>query len=87
MLENSPQTPTKGASNQKEDKAEITGLPAGKEAEELMGEYKLKTSTQLDIDRQTAISREAEMVGWMAASLGDSQSHYWFFSAQKRRRK
>lgn len=65
----------------------MAGLPADKEAAELVGAYELKTSTQLDVDRHGAISREIEMVGWMAASLWDSQSHYWFFSAQKKKRK
>lgn len=48
---------------------QMAGLPADKEAAELVGAYELKTSTQLDVDRHGAISREIEMVGWMAASL------------------
>lgn len=49
--------------------AQIAGLPADKEAAALVGAYELKTSTQLDVDRHRAISREIEMVRWMAASL------------------
>ena len=49
--------------------AQIAGLTADREAAELVGAYELKASTQLDIDRHGAISREIEMVGWMAASL------------------
>lgn len=88
MLENSPQTPTKTASqtkdwemcksNQKEESSDRRSA-SWQEGSRADGNIQVKTSTQLDVDRHGAISRETEMVGWMSASLWESQSHYWFF--------
>lgn len=97
MLGNSPQTPTKAASqtedremcksNQKEDSSDRRSA-SWQEGSWADGNIQVKTSTQLDVDRHGAISRETEMVGWMSASLWESPSHYWFlFCSQKKRRK
>lgn len=98
MLGNSPQAPTKTASqtkdwemcksNQKENSSDHRSA-SWREGSRADGNTQVTTSTQLDVDRHGAISRETEMVGWMSASLRESQSHYWFFifAAQKKKRK